>query len=70
LRLSTLMQVVALGLLILVAVLAVTSVVDDWSDWVVLGGIVFATMGFTVAIHRRQYPAAKRGFTRDSKSDW
>ena len=56
--------------IVVVAVLAATSVLDNWSEWVVLGGIVFATIGFAVAINRRQYPTAKRGFTRDSKSDW
>ena len=69
-RLSRWMQVLALGLLILVLVLAITDVVSDWSDWVVLGGIIVAVVGFAIAIQNRQYPTKKRAFTRDQHSDW
>ena len=64
------MQVLALAGLIVVLVLAVTDVVSDWSDWVVLGGIIVAVVGFAIAITNRQYPTKKRTFTRDSGSDW
>ena len=64
------MQVLALVLLIVVLVLAVTDTVSDWSDWVVLGGIIVATVGFAIAITNRQYPTKKRAFTRDSRSKW
>jgi protein-S-isoprenylcysteine O-methyltransferase Ste14 len=64
------MQVLAVVLLVVVLVLAVTDVVSDWSDWVVLGGIVVATVGFAIAITNRQYPTRKRAFTRDSDSKW
>jgi hypothetical protein len=64
------MQVLAVTILVVVLVLAITDVVDDWSDWVVLGGIVVATIGFAIAIQNRQYPTRKRAFTRDSRSKW
>jgi hypothetical protein len=70
LRFATLMQVLGLLVLAAVAVVAVTGVVDDWSDWVVFGGIIVAVVGFTIAIHRRQYPTRKRAFTRDEHSNW
>ncbi len=45
---------------------------EGWADWVVFGGIVFATMGVIVAYHNRRYPAAttKRSFTRGPDSRW
>ena len=64
------MQVLALLVLVAVLVLAVTGTVSDWSDWVVLGGIIVATIGFAIAIQNRQYPTRKRAFTRDSSSKW
>lgn len=64
------MQALAVAILGVVLVLAITDVVDDWSDWVVLGGIVAATIGFAIAIQNRQYPTRKRAFTRDSRSKW
>jgi hypothetical protein len=70
LRFPRWMQVSALVVLIVVLVLAVTDVVSDWSDWVVLGGILVATTGFSIAILNRQYPTKKRAFTRDRHSDW
>ena len=51
-------------------VLAVTSVVDGWEDWVVLGGIIVAVVGVMVAVNSRQYPTRKRTFTKDSDSKW
>jgi hypothetical protein len=70
LRFPRWMQVSAVLALVVVLVLAVTDVVDDWSDWVVLGGIVLAAVGFSIAILNRQYPTKKRAFTRDRHSDW
>jgi protein-S-isoprenylcysteine O-methyltransferase Ste14 len=70
LRLSLWMQVLLVLALVAVAVLAITDTVSDWSDWVVLGGILVAVIGFMIAIHQRQYPTRKRAFTRDSDSDW
>ena len=64
------MQVLLLVLLIAVLILAITDVVSDWSDWVVLGGIIVAAVGFAIAITNRQYPTKKRAFTRDRHSKW
>ena len=69
-RISLGIQVLAVLALVVVLVLAVTDVVSDWSDWVVLGGIIVATIGFAIAIQNRQYPTRKRAFTRDSRSKW
>jgi protein-S-isoprenylcysteine O-methyltransferase Ste14 len=70
LRFTRGMQVLALVLLIVVLVLAVTDTVSDWSDWVVLGGIIVAAVGFAIAITNRQYPTKRRAFTRDRHSKW
>jgi protein-S-isoprenylcysteine O-methyltransferase Ste14 len=70
LRFTRGMQVLALALLIVVLVLGVTDTVSDWSDWVVLGGIIVATVGFAIAITNRQYPTKKRAMTRDRHSNW
>jgi hypothetical protein len=53
-----------------VVVLGVTSVVDGWEDWVVLGGIVAAVIGLMLAVNTRRYPTRKRSFTKDSESKW
>jgi hypothetical protein len=63
------------GLLVLsvvgvIVVLGVTSVVDGWEDWVVLGGILVAVSGVAVAVNNRRYPTRKRTFTKDSDSRW
>jgi uncharacterized membrane protein YeiH len=70
LRWARWLQVLIIVTVIAVLTLAVTKVVDDWSDWVVLGMIVFTTIGGAVAIHHRQYPTKKRTFTRDADSEW
>ena len=53
-----------------IVVLGVTSVVDGWEDWVVLGGILVAVGGVAVAVNNRRYPTRKRAFTKDSDSKW
>ena len=63
------------GLLVLsvvavIVVLGVTSVVDGWEDWVVLGGIIAAVSGVAVAVNSRRYPTRKRTITKDSDSRW
>jgi hypothetical protein len=63
-------QALILVSVVVVLTLAVTKVADNWSDWVVLGAIVFTAIGGAVAIHRRQYPTRKRAYTRDSDSRW
>jgi hypothetical protein len=70
LRLPFWMQALLVGLLLVVLGLAVTDVVDNWSDWVVLGVIVFTTIAVAFTVHNRQYPTKKRSFTRDSDSNW
>jgi hypothetical protein len=60
--------VTLLGVVLVVA--AVTSVVDGWEDWVVLGGILVAVVGTAIAISNRRYPTRKRTFTKDSDSRW
>ena len=64
------MQALMMLLVAAVVVLGVTSVVDGWEDWVVLGGIVAAIVGLMIAVNRRQYPTRKRSFTKDSDSRW
>lgn len=68
---------VAVQAAIFVAVVAglvyvVIYVAEGWADWVVFGGILFATIGVIIAYHHRRYPAAttKRSFTRGPDSRW
>ncbi len=70
LRFPRWMQALSVVLLVVVLALIVTDTVSDWSDWVVLGGILVAVFGMMVAVNRRQYPTEKRSFTRDSSSRW
>jgi lysylphosphatidylglycerol synthetase-like protein (DUF2156 family) len=70
LRFPLWMQAVLVVMLGVVLALVVTDTVSDWSDWVVLGGIVVAVVGMMIAVNRRQYPTKKRSFTRDSSSRW
>jgi hypothetical protein len=70
LRFPVWMQALVMLLVAAVVVLGVTSVVDGWEDWVVLGGIVAAVVGLMIAVNRRQYPTRKRSFTKDSDSKW
>ena len=62
------------GLLVLaiavVGLLAILDVVDDTSDWIVLGGILVAVFGLMIAANNRRYPTRKRSFSRDSDSRW
>ena len=64
------MQALLVVLLAAVLALAVTSVVDGWADWVVLGGILVAVVGMMIAVNNRRYPTRKRTFTKDSDSKW
>jgi protein-S-isoprenylcysteine O-methyltransferase Ste14 len=70
LRFPRWMQALLVALLVVVLALVVTDTVSDWSDWVVLGGIIVAVVGMMIAVNRRQYPTGKRSFTRDDKSRW
>ena len=64
------MQALLMLLVAAVVVLGVTSVVDGYEDWIVLGGIVAAVVGVMIAVNRRQYPTRKRTFSKDSDSKW
>ena len=64
------MQAFLVLVLAAVLALAVTNVVDNWSDWVVLGVIVATVVGVAIAVNNRRYPTKKRTFTRDSSSKW
>jgi hypothetical protein len=70
LRFTLWMQALLVLLVAAVVVLGVTSVVDGWEDWVVLGGIIAAVVGTMVAVNNRRYPTQKRTFTKDSDSKW
>jgi hypothetical protein len=70
LRFPLWMQAFVVVLIAAVLALAVVGVVDDWTDWVILGAIVVAAAGMAIAINNRQYPTKKRTFTRDSSSKW
>ena len=65
-----LQALIVLSVVALIVVLGVTSVVDGWEDWVVLGGIIVAVSGVAVAVNSRRYPTRKRTFTKDSESKW
>ena len=64
------MQAFIVLVIAVVLALAVTSVVTNWADWVVLGVIVLTVVGVAIAINNRKYPTKKRTFTRDSSSKW
>jgi hypothetical protein len=63
-------QVLVVAVIVVGLALVVTDVVDNWSDWVVLGVIIGTTIAVAFTIMNRQYPTRKRKFTRDSDSDW
>jgi hypothetical protein len=63
-------QVLVVAAIVVGLVLVVTDVVDNWSDWVVLGVIIGTTIAVAFTVMNRQYPTRKRRFTRDSDSDW
>ena len=63
-------QLIAALAFVGVIVVAAVLLADSWADWVIFGAVVFTFLGFAVAVNKRQYPTRKRGFTRDSESDW
>ncbi len=69
-RLPFWMQGLLVALLVVVLALAVTEVVDHWSDWLVLGVIVVTTIAVAAAVYNRQYPSRKRSFTKGPDSRW
>jgi hypothetical protein len=63
-------QLVAAAAFLGVIVVAAILIADDWSDYVVFGVILLIFVGLAAAVHQRQYPTKKRGFTRGSDSKW
>ena len=63
-------QVLAALVFVGAIVVAAVLIADSWADWVVFAAVVLTLLGFAIAVNRRQYPTRKRGFTRDSESDW
>jgi uncharacterized membrane protein len=70
LRLALWFQALIVVAIAVVLALAVTDVVSDWSDWLVLGVIVGTVIAVAFTVMNRQYPTRKRTITRDSDSDW
>jgi hypothetical protein len=70
LRFAFWFQVLIVVAVAAVLALAVTDVVDNWSDWVVLGVIVGTVIAVAFTVMNRQYPTRKRTFKRDSDSKW
>jgi hypothetical protein len=64
------MQALIVVVVAVVLALAITDVVDHWSDWLVLGVIVGTTIAVAFTVFNRQYPTRKRAVTRDSDRDW
>jgi uncharacterized membrane protein len=64
------MQAFLVVVLAAVLALAVTDVVDNWSDWLVLGVIIMTLFALSAAVFNRRYPTKKRSFSRDSDSRW
>jgi 1,4-dihydroxy-2-naphthoate octaprenyltransferase len=71
-RTSTLVQTVLFLVILAALVYVVVQVSSGWADWIVLGVIVAAVLGASLAAWNRRYPHAtkKRRFTRDSSSKW
>jgi hypothetical protein len=64
------MQVAIVVAVAVAAAWIAVSSVNDWGDWVVLGVIILAVVGFAIAINHRMYPTKKRTFIKDSDSRW
>ena len=71
-RTKTVVQIVLFLAVVAGLVYVVVEVSSGWADWIVLGVIVCAVLGASMAAWNRQYPYAtkKRRFTRDSSSEW
>ncbi len=66
-RATTAIQAAILLAVVALGGYAVSTVVDGWASWVVLGGIIITTYGVMVAYHHRRYPAqtTKRSIRRE-----
>ena len=65
-RRATALQAIALAALAVALGYLVVANANGWADWVVFGVIVVTVFGAAVALNRREYPTAKRSFTRSS----
>ena len=65
---SQVVQVVAMGGLVLGLAYLVISSADSWADWVVFGVLVMTAFGAALAVHHREHPQRKRSFSRSSDS--
>jgi drug/metabolite transporter (DMT)-like permease len=63
-------QVLVVAAIVAGLALVVTDVVDNWSDWVVLGVIIGTVIAVAFTVMNRQYPTRKRRFTRGPDSRW
>lgn len=57
------------GIIVAVAIAggyAIVSEADGWADWVVVGAIIFTTLGFAVAVQPKIYERRKRTISRES----
>jgi hypothetical protein len=70
LRFTYWLQALVVVLILIVGALAITGVVDHWSDWLVLGVIVGTVIAVAFTVYNRQYPTHKRAVRRDSDSRW
>jgi uncharacterized membrane protein len=70
LRFSYWLQALLVVVIAVVGALAITGVVDHWSDWLVLGVIVGTVIAVAFTVYNRQYPTHKRSVRRDSDSRW
>jgi uncharacterized membrane protein YecN with MAPEG domain len=61
-----LLAAVFLGILAAAAI----AIADNWADYIVFAVFFITFVGFAIAVNKRQYPTRKRGFTRDSDSNW
>ncbi len=54
------------------AFILVSGLVDDPTDWIVFAVLLSAVPGVALAVYHPRYPppTRKRGFRRDSRSDW
>lgn len=63
-------QLLAAAAFLGVLLVAAMTLSDGWADYVVFAAFFITFVGFAIAVNKRQYPTAKRGFSRDSDSRW
>lgn len=65
-RHATALQAIALTGIVAAGAYLVFWSANSWADWVVFAVILITVFGAAVAVNRRDYPTAKRAFTRSS----